>query len=606
MVKRIPYLIKKGWQLFRREGIRGLWQKAQFHARRSRGGSPGERYARWLKLNRLDEQDRLEIKRAIAAMTDPPLISVLVPVYNTGERWLRRCLDSVFNQLYPHWELCIADDASTEPHVRAVLEEYRAADSRVKVIYRKTNGHIAAASNSALALASGEFIALLDHDDELTPDALFEVAQFLQSHPDADMIYSDEDKISTAGVRHTPLFKPDWSPDTFLSQMYTCHLGVYRTALVKAIGGFREGYEGSQDYDLVLRLTERTDKIYHIPRVLYSWREIESSTAINAAAKPYAHESGLRALNEHLSRRYGEGEAWCESAHWTFVYNVRYRLPEGTMVSIIIPTRDKHQLLKKCVDSILAKTSYPHYEIIILDNGSSEKEAVHYLDNINGGRIMVVSAPYPFNWARLNNHGMEVASGNVFVFLNNDTVVISEDWLQRLAEKAMRKEIGTVGALLLYEDGSIQHAGVVVGMGGWADHVFKGLKPVHYGSPFISPVITRNVLASTGACLAVSRHTVERIGRFNEDFIVCGSDVEFCIRAYKHGLRNICDPNVKLYHLESRSRKNVQIPESDFQQSALRYRDFLEQGDPFYNPNLDLHALIPAVLPERREGLVNS
>ena len=350
----------------------------------------------------------------------------------------------------------------------------------------------------------------------------------------------------------------------------------------------------------MLRLTEKTDKIFHIPQVLYSWRETESSTALNAAAKPYAHESGLKALNEHLSRRYGEGAAWCESAEWNFVYDVRYRLPRDVKVSIIIPTRDKPGLLKTCIDSIIEKTSYAHYEIIIMDNGSSEKEAVRYLDKIKGDRVKVVSAPYAFNWARINNHGMEEATGDLFVFLNNDTVVISADWLQRLAEKAMRKEIGTVGAMLLYKDGSIQHAGVVVGMGGWADHVFKGFKPVHYGSPFISPVITRNVLASTGACLAVSRDTIDRIGPFNEDFIICGSDVELSIRAYKHGLRNIYDPHVQLYHLESKSRENIQIPESDFHHSAAHYRDFLENGDPYYNPNLDLQSLIPAVAPERR------
>ena len=465
--------------------------------------------------------------------------------------------------------------------------------------YREENGHISTASNSALALASGEFIALLDHDDEITADALYENVLLINEHPDADMIYSDEDKITEEGRRHSPLFKPDWSPDTLLSQMYTCHLGVYRTELVREVGGFREGFEGSQDYDLVLRLTEKTSKIYHIPKILYSWRETASSTSFNPASKPYAHESGLRALNEHLSRVYQKDEAWCESTKWDFVYDIRYKMPDEIKVSIIIPTRDKLKLLSSCLDSIMNKTSYTNYEIIVMDNNSTEKETKQYF-KINSDRIKIVNASYDFNWAKINNHGMEVSTGDVFVFLNNDTTVISEDWLQRMAEKAILKDVGTVGALLLYEDGTIQHAGVVVGMGGWADHVFKGFKPLHYGSPFISPMITRNVLASTGACLAVARKTIERIGRFNEDFIICGSDVELSIRAHKHGLRNIYDPFVQLYHLESKSRTNIQIPEDDFRHSAHTYREYLESGDPFYNKNLDLHALIPAVSPERR------
>ncbi len=594
--RRIFLLSKKAYGLLRREGFKGLWRKVAFLRKLSAKNS----YRRLLAENRLTEQDRAELARRIGEMPFRPLISVLVPVYNVEEKWLRRCLDSVLNQVYPHWELCLADDASTAPHVRRVLQEYSAADRRIKVVYREKNGHIAAASNSALSLAGGEYIALLDHDDELTADALYEVARLLNRHPDADMIYSDEDKIDETGRRHSPLFKPDWSYDTFLSQMYTCHLGVYRTRLVKELGGFREGFEGSQDYDLVLRLCEKTEKIYHIPRVLYSWREIATSTAASAASKPYAHTSGLRALNEHLARRYKPGEAWCQSGRWDFVYDVRYRLPENTGVSIIIPTRDRVDLLKNCLDSIITKTDYARYEIIIMDNGSVEEETARYFEAIRSDKIKIVEAPYAFNWARINNHGIDVAGGDVFVFLNNDTEVISADWLTRLAEKAVRRETGTVGALLLYRDGTIQHAGVVVGMGGWADHVFKGMEPVHYGSPFISPLITRNVLASTGACLAVSRKTVEKIGRFNEEFIICGSDVEFCLRAHENGLRNIYDPEVRLYHLESRSRRNLAIPESDFALSARYYKKYLASGDPFYNRNLDLFSPVPAVTPQRR------
>ena len=302
-----------------------------------------------------------------------PLISIVMPVYNTPEIFLREAIQSVLNQSYTHWELCIADDASTQPHVKRILEEYAAKDARIKGVFRLQNGHISRASNSALQLATGEFISLLDHDDLLVADALHEVVMLLNEHPDADMIYSDEDKIDERNHFCLPCYKPDWCPDSFLSRMYTCHLGTYRRSLVNDIGGFREGYEGSQDYDLVLRLTEKTNKIFHIPKILYHWRIHPESASGSRDAKPYAYEAAARALTDAIRRR-GESGQVLTHQHSPGHYTIRYAINSYKLVSIIIPTRDFGSILNKCLESIFTHTSYPNYEVIVIDNGSVENE----------------------------------------------------------------------------------------------------------------------------------------------------------------------------------------------------------------------------------------
>ncbi len=338
-----------------RSGLNALIHYLEYGIREGR--YPKNVYELWVRENRLTDADRKRILEHIDSLSYRPTFSLIVPVYNTDERWLRRCLDSVLAQLYPDWELCIADDASTDPTVRKVLEEYKARDARIRVVFRQENGHISASSNSALEMATGEFVALLDHDDELAENALYENAVLLNEHPDADMIYSDEDKITEEGKRHSPFFKPDWSPDTFLSQMYTCHLGVYRTELVRRIGGFRVGFEGSQDYDLVLRLTDKTEKIYHIPKVLYHWRTIHGSTALAHESKNYAYKAGLKAIKEALDRR-NEG-GWVENVvNYPGQYLVHYPVVGRPLISIVIPTKDHPQALDQCLKSIFTKTSY--------------------------------------------------------------------------------------------------------------------------------------------------------------------------------------------------------------------------------------------------------
>ena len=532
----------------------------------------------------------------LAALPRRPRFSIVVPVFNTDATMLQRMLASVQAQVYPDWQLCVADDASTAPHVRRLLESAAARDGRVQIAWRTSNGHICAATNSALQLAAGEYVVFLDHDDELAPHALLALAQCIADDPTADLIYSDDDKIEADGRRHSPLFKPDWSPALAWTQNDLGHLVCARRQRVVGAGGLREGFEGAQDYDLVLRLLTGGAKVRHVPDVLYHWRMHTGSTAMNAGAKPYAHEAGRRAVEAFLEARYGDRLLRVDDGEHLFTYAPRFRLESATRVSIVIPTRDKAVLLEACVRSILAQSTWPGYEVLIVDNQSSEAETFAAFDRLCAldARVRVVPAPIPFNWSRVNNLAARDSRGEVLIFLNNDTEVISPDWMERLAEVALLPDVATVGALLLYPDGTIQHAGVVVGMGGWADHVFKGCGPVHHPSPFVSPVTTRNVLASTGACVAIERAKFERLGGFDEEFIICGSDVELGLRAHHAGLQNVFLASVRLYHYESKTR-GPQVPENDFVQSARKYAPYREGGDPFYSHHLDPSFTTPTI-----------
>ncbi|MFH1080936.1 MAG: glycosyltransferase [Pseudomonadota bacterium] len=587
-MKQLPRRGRKALRIMEREGWRGVWYtfEERFHL------ADRELYERWQRRHRLTAKDRDRIRSETEKLTRRPLISILLPVYNTDEIWLRKCLDSILVQLYPCWELCIADDASTAPHVRPILEEYRAGDGRIKIVFRENNGHISAASNSALSLATGEYIALLDHDDELTPDALYEIAAFISRQPDADMIYTDEDKIDVRGRRHSPFFKPDWSPDTFLSLMYTCHLAVFRTALVRQIGGFREGFEGSQDYDLVLRLTEHTEKICHIPRVLYHWRSIPDSSAANFQSKSYAQDAGLRAIREALQRR-GEDAHVEPIGGLSGRYRVRYRLQEQPLVSIIIPTRDLSALLENCLKSIFDRTAYDRFELIIIDNGSREPETLdlfrRWQEN-EPGRFRVVPLPIPFNFPALINEGVRNARGELVLLLNNDIEVISNDWLSEMAAQAMRPRVGAVGAKLLYPDDTVQHGGVVLGIGGIAGHSHKYLANDRPGY-FDRLRITANYAAVTAACLMVKKERFLEVGGFDEALPVAFNDVDFCIRLLKAGYYNLCLAHLRIYHHESKTRGPEDTIEKqirflgEIELMEERWGDLL-RNDPFYSPHL--------------------
>lgn len=572
-----PKLIGKGFQYIRVNGIHGI--KAKVNS----------------KINPAVTEKITEVKPSEPNVQYDSDIkfSIVMPVYNVEIKWLEKAIESVKRQNYVNWEICMADDCSTKEGVREYLKSVES--DKIKVAYLEKNQGISGASNATAALATGDYIVLMDNDDAITYDALYEFLRKIKE-TDADIVYSDQNIIDEFDNGREPLYKPDWSPDLFLSQMYIGHLLGFKKSLFDLVGGFRTEFNGSQDYDLVLRMIEHTDKIEHVSKVLYGWRDLPSSTATNPGSKPYAQTAGLNAIQSHLDRIYGEGKATALETEDLFVYDVRYHYDVMPKVSVIIPTKDHVDLLKQDIDSIEELTTYKDYEIIVLDNNSEKEESFKYFEEVQKqySNVTVHKAAFEFNWSKLNNYGMTLAKGDVYVFMNNDMKLITPDWLERLAEKAMRDDVGIVGGLLLYEDDTIQHAGVVVGIQGWADHIYKGMKPVHYGSPYVSPMVTRNVTACTGALMAISKKVIERIGGFDEDFIICGSDIEICIRAYLRGYVNIYDPHIKLYHYESKSRDSY-IPEVDFEMSEFAYRTYREEGDPYYNCNLDYNLTTPTV-----------
>lgn len=531
----------------------------------------------------------------VSALGGRPKFSLLMPVYNTSEEWLRRCIDSVIDQAYSNWELCIADDASTLSSVRAVLDEYAARDNRVKVVYRKLNGHISAASNSALDVATGEFCVLLDHDDLLPRHALLEVAEAIVRNPSWKIIYTDEDKIDEAGRRYSPYFKPDWNYDLFLSQNCISHLGIYATELLRHVEGFRLGMEGSQDWDLALRCIEciSGQEIGHIPKVLYHWRAIPGSTALGVGQKDYAHTAALSAIQSHLDRR-GEGATALEIEGQPGRFRVQYRLPaELPLVSLIIPTRDKIDLLRCCIESIIDRSTYQNYEILVVDNGSEEAESLEYLDLLKSiPRVQVISYPAPFNYSAINNFAVSRAAGSVFGFINNDIEVISPDWLEEMVSHALREDVGAVGAKLYYPNETIQHAGVILGLGGIAGHIYAGIPRASPGQ-MGRALLAQEMSAVTAACLLVRRDVFEAVRGFDEKLRVAFNDVDLCLRIKQAGYRNIWTPYAELYHHESASRGYEDTPEKieRFQSEIdlMRGRwSLLLSRDPAYNVNLPL------------------
>jgi GT2 family glycosyltransferase len=501
----------------------------------------------------------------------------------------------VQDQLYSHWELCIADDHSSVPRVGEVLRELQSRESRIKLHFRDVNGHISAASNSALALASGEFIVLVDHDDVVPRHALAAVVHELNRHPDADIIYSDEDRLDQAGRRYAPYFKADWSPELFAGQNLISHLGVYRTSLVKQVGGFREGLEGSQDYDMAWRVVEKTraDRIRHIPRILYHWRAIEGSAALGVDQKTYALDAARRAVQDHFTRM--GVDATCEPApHLPYHQRIRYPLPEPRPhVTIIIPTRDRVDHLSRCVRSVISRSSYGAFDVVIVDNGSSEPEAVSYLEGIKRDPcVAVLRIDEPFNFSRLNNLAAAQARGSFLCFLNNDTEVISGDWLEEMVSLAVREGVGAVGAMLYYPDDTIQHAGVVLGLGGIASHAHRGLRRGVPGSSGRA-ALTQAVSAVTAACMVIRKASFDAVGGFDETLAVAYNDVDLCLRLGAHGLRNVWTPFAELYHHESVSRgddtQGDNRPRFLAESQAMRERwQGLLDADPYYNPNLSL------------------
>ncbi|HEX4630510.1 MAG TPA: glycosyltransferase [Chthoniobacterales bacterium] len=558
----------------------------------------GREYADWVaQFDTLTDTTRASLRRELRLLPRQPLISIVLPVYNPDLHHLKAAIDSVRHQIYERWELCIADDASTDPKVRPFLEEIARGDARVKLTLRESNGHIPACSNSALEMATGEMCALLDQDDLFAENALALVALELARHPDAGLIYSDEDKVDEAGERSNPFFKPDWNPELFLGQNYINHLGVYRTELLRRIGGFRQGFEGSQDYDLALRCVELLEpgQVRHIPKILYHWRAVAGSLAAVPDAKPYAKHAARRAIADYLRRKQQPGRV-VRCPENIESHRAIYEVPTpAPLVSVIIPTRDRADLLELCVKSVRERTDYAPVEVLIVDNDSVEPETDELLSQFESEKIArVLRDRGTFNYSRLNNLAAAQASGEILLFLNNDIEVENRAWLTEMVSHAARSEVGAVGARLWYPDGTLQHGGVVLGMGGLASHAFPRIPrghPGYYNRAFLQ----QDCSAVTGACMAMRKKVFREFNGFDEeDLGVNFSDIDLCLRLRAAGYEIVWTPYANLIHRESASRGYQRTEEQ--QEQFLREANYMRERwgaellhDPFYNPNFTLN-----------------
>ena len=537
---------------------------------------------------------RKEYNETISSLNIRPKISIIMPVYNPPTDFLKRAIESVKAQLYSNWELCIADDASPNPQIRRLINSFTASDGRVKSVFRSENGHISANSNSALQLATGDYVLCLDHDDELTVNCLFEIVKHLNEFPKDEIIYSDEDKVDVNGHHTEPYFKPDWAPDNLLAKNYITHIAVFKKSLMDALGGYRLGFEGSQDYDLVLRATEMTSHIGHIPKILYHWRLHAASASQTEEIKPYAFIAAKRALEEAMQRRKLPAEVHYLSG--LKGYGINYKITAPGKVSIIIPTKDQARLMQVTIDSIVKLTDYTDYEIIVLNNNSVTPEffdlMVHYEKEL-GGRFKCLEAKFPFNFAKLMNIGVAASKGDYILLLNNDVEIIHADWLTKMVSYAQQERIGAVGVKLLYPDDNIQHAGTVVGLGGVAGHVMVNYYKNDPGY-FNYLQSTTNYSAVTAACLMIRRKVYEEVGGMDELLEVEFNDVDFCLQILEHGYYNIYVPEVVLYHYESATRGHPHQTKASYERH-IREIDYFKKKwdryikrDPFYNPNLSL------------------
>lgn len=595
-------VLKKALGLYQREGIAGLKRGIRFvqssgAVKPTLGSAEFDRndYQEWVRrYDTIDDAVREKLGALCDRLATMPKISVVMPTHNPRPEWLVEAIESVRSQIYSEWELCIADDASSDLTTRPILERYAHEDKRIKVVFREQNGHISAASNSALELATGDWVALLDHDDLLTEHALVLVADAINRHPSAGVVYSDEDKIDEKGNRYQPYFKCEWNIDLFRSQNMICHLGAYRRDLINSVGGFREGFEGSQDYDLALRITERlTSKaIIHIPHVLYHWRGHAESTAFSGGAKTYAQDSGLKSLCEHLQRvNVGATVELTAFLH----YRVRYPVPAYyPKVSLVIPTRNGLNLIRQCVGSIVEKTTYKNYEILVVDNGSDDGDVLDYFAEINSkSNIKVIRDEGPFNYSALNNKAVLNAQGEYVGLINNDLEVITPEWLDEMLSLASRQGTGAVGAALWYPDESLQHGGVITGIGGVAGHSHKHLsqRPLDY---FGRTRLTQGLSAVTAACLLIKKSIYLEVGGLNEvDLQIAFNDVDFCLRVREAGYQNVWTPFAEFYHHESATRGFEDTPakRARFNKEAeYMKRTWGESllNDPAYSPNLTL------------------
>jgi len=533
-----------------------------------------------------------EIKNKINSFEKKPFFSIIIPVYNVEPKWLKLAIESIEKQWYEYWEICIVDDKSTHEPTISYLKSLN--NSKIKIKFLEKNLNISGASNEALKLASGEYIVLMDNDDELTPDALYEVTKSI-NEKDAEFIYSDEDKLELDESYSEPHFKPNFSPDMFLSQNYLSHLGVIKKELITKVGGWTIGLEGSQDYDLYLKVLEHTDKIYHISKVLYHWRKVEGSTAAQFSDKSYAQEAGRVALQNAVKRR--GFDAFVKNGLTAGTYKVEYKIKNEPLISIVIPFKDKPELLDMCIHSILQKSTYQNYEIIGISNNSKEEKTFSMMKLLKeeDKRVNFYEYNEPFNYSAINNYAVNnYSQGEHIIFLNNDIKIITNQWIEELLAFSQREDVGVVGAKLYFPDNKIQHAGVIVGIGGVAGHSHKYFTK-HDLSYFNRINIVQNLSAVTAACLMVKKGLFNELRGLDETNLkVAFNDVDFCLRAREKGYNNIYTPYCEAYHYESISRGKEDNPQKieRFNNEVLymkrRHKNILESGDPYYNINLTL------------------
>lgn len=581
-----PYTIQKGFRYLKHYGPKEFW--IRLHERFEPEEVP---YGPWYDAYVPDEKT-LE-KQRTHQFAYAPQISVAVPAYQTPTEFLKQMIDSLMEQTYSNWELCIANASPDNEEMQRVLADYAARDPRVRFCNLKENLGIAENTNRAFAMAKGEFLGLLDHDDLLAPNALYEIVNILQDHPEADAVYTDEDKVTTELDEHfQPHLKPDFNLDLLRSNNYICHFFVVRRSVVEQVGGFRKEFDGAQDYDFIFRCTEEAREVVHVPEILYHWRTHKASTADNPASKMYAFEAGKRAIEAHLERTKTPGTV--SHTQDLGFYRVQYPVQGQPLVSVIIPNKDEKETLETCLESLKKHTNYKNFEIIIVENNSKTVEIFDYYKEIDGRNgVHVVYWDREFNYSAINNFGVSYAKGDYLVCLNNDMEIISADWIEELLGHCQRAGTGIVGARLYYPDDTIQHAGIIIGIGGIAGSVFVGQKRTHTGYMH-REALQQDLSAVTAACMMVRRSLFEQLGGFTEQLAVAFNDVDFCLRAREIGYLVVYDPYVELYHYESKTRgaedtqEKVRRFQTEIEYMRTRWISVLKNGDPYYNRNLSL------------------
>ena len=587
MLKKLsPYTIQKGFRYLKHYGPKEFW--IRLHERFEPEEVP---YGPWYQAY-VPDQETLEAQKK-HKFDHRPLISIAVPAYQTPVEFLKQMIESLISQTYPEWELCIANASPDNEEMQRVLADYSAKDSRVRFCNLKENLGIAENTNRAFSMAKGEFMGLLDHDDLLAPNALYEIVQALQDHPQADALYTDEDKVTTELDEHfQPHLKPDFNLDLLRSNNYICHFFVVRRSIVEKAGGFRKEFDGAQDYDFIFRCTENAREVLHVPEILYHWRTHKASTADNPASKMYAFEAGKRAIEANLERTETKGVV--SHTQDLGFYRVKYPVQGKPLVSVIIPNKDEKETLQTCMEMLNSNTSYQNFEIIIIENNSTTDEIFRYYKELSKDpRIHLLRWGKEFNYSAINNFGVAHAKGEYLLFLNNDIKSINPDWMEELLGVCQRPEVGGVGAKLIYPDNTIQHAGCVVGMGGIAGHMFVDM-PADRTGYLHKASLLQDMSAVTAACLMMKKEVFEEAGGFTEELAVAFNDVDLCLKVRKNNHLIVYDPYAKLYHMESKTRgaedskEKVRRFQTEIEYMRCHWLDILKNGDPYYNKNLSL------------------